>query len=39
MIVGWSWSDAVTALGILLLGAVLVTGGSVLTLNKKLGRP
>ena len=39
MIVGWSWSDAVTALGILLLGAVMVTGASVATLHKKLERP
>ncbi len=39
MIVGWSWSDAVTALGILLLGAVTVTGASVATLHKKLERP
>ena len=39
MIVGWSWSDAATALGILLLGSVLITGASVRTLHKKLGRP
>lgn len=39
MIVGWSWSDATTALGILLLGSVLITGASVRTLQKKLGRP
>ena len=39
MIVGWSWSDAATALGILFLGSVLITGASVRTLHKKLGRP
>ncbi|MAT62243.1 MAG: hypothetical protein CL881_00430, partial [Dehalococcoidia bacterium] len=39
MIVGWSWSDATMALGILLLGSVLITGASVRTLHKKLGRP